>query len=162
MNFIWTLTIGLFALSIVGPSASSAGTLPDDKRPLAIRTAECKHLLLVKRIKGVRPTPGNAVSTTYRIVDVGKSVGNRFKAGDDVTLNEFFLDTVNGIKYPLWCIMSPNPDRGWYAPGDMDERFWKYIKGVPPPTKDLAKAVTRAAWFIPWLEHEEHAIAVDA
>lgn len=159
MKFVTTIKCVLTAACLTGSSAWSGMAPPHgDDGTLSKRVSKCQHFFLVERVKGVVKGPDRPASTTYKVIDVAKSKGERFKIGDEIKTDGYFQGK-RGVRYSL---MTPNANRGWYHPGEVDDTFWQYLKHLPPPTEDPEKAVERASLFISWLEHDEAVIAQDA
>lgn len=157
------LFAGIAFVCALSRTSATAGSPPHlEILRLSVRTAECEHVLLAERFSGTRNEDGGKVSTTFKILDVSKSAGKRFRKGDNVTVDRRLPDAAEGKQPSTWLLMALGPVVQWYPPTPATAALWDYAKEIPPPADDPKEALGRADYFIPWIDHDEVTIQSDA
>ncbi|GEM_PF-2406006 len=123
---------------------------------LSERIQGCDHLVLVKWMLSTEASLFSKATSTFRIIDVAKSDGGRWKRGDEFKCPHYF----EGDKEMLYTMMYEQQQ--WARPGESDDVFWKYLKKVPTPETEKQRKAERLVWFLDYLENSAEVIAVDA
>ncbi len=150
------IIVSVSMLFMSAKSVVSFGQPRGIEESYSVKIQNCQHLLLVEQIGDVQK--GSKNTTTFKVVDVLKSRGDKVKVGDRISLPE----RTQGKIGDQFTLMTNKQSAGWFLPGESDDVFWKYLKSLPEPVDTLEQQAERAAFFIPWLEHPHESIAQDA
>lgn len=126
---------------------------------MAEQLQQSDHLLLGKWIGGDKATETKAGTARFEVLEVAKSVGDRFKVGETLELPQY----LPGSEKSTYALMGPDARLvDWQVPSEVSAAAWKYLSELPPPVTDPAKQTERLAFAIDYLEHPDQIVANDA
>ncbi|MCA9034920.1 MAG: hypothetical protein KDA91_07320 [Planctomycetaceae bacterium] len=152
----------LSCLVLSGATATAAWLCPFCDAPslsMAEQLQMSDHVLLGKWLGGDKPTETKAGSSQFRIVQVSKSVGQRFAVGQTIELPQY----IAGDKAALYSLMGPDAQLlDWQVPTQISQSGWDYLSQIPAPVTDPEAQTERLAFAIEFLEHPDLMISNDA
>ena len=164
MNTNSRLAFVTFCLTIVVSSAAFAANCccPFCDAPsllMAERIQQCDHLLLAKWVGGTKPTDVRGGTSTFELIDVGFTKGDRFAKGQTIEMPQY----IAGSETATYTLMGPE-DRleDWHSPAEVTAVGWEYLSKMPPTVTDPKAQSERLMYFVPYFEHADLMVANDA
>lgn len=126
---------------------------------LSEQIGQCDHLLRGKWLSGEKPVKLQGGSSTFEILDVAFSKGDRFKVGQIVVMPQY----ISGSDTSGYTLMGPD-DRleDWHVPSEVTDTAWLYLLKMPPAVKDTTAQAERLVYFLKYFEHPDLLVANDA
>lgn len=150
-------------LILLTTSTASAATLcPFCDAPtlmMAEQVDQCDHLLLGRWLGGNKPTETVAGSAEFEVLQVAKSLSDRFQPGQKLELPQYIAgsDTRN------YVLMGPDGRlTDWHVPQEVSEAGWEYLQKMPAPVVDPVQQTERLVYFLSYLEHPDQMVSNDA
>ncbi len=164
-TFLTSLVVAVAAIvSSVnsGNRAEAACVCPFCDAPalmLSEQIGQCDHLLRGKWLSGEKGANLRGGSSTFEILDVAFSKGDRFKVGQVVVMPQY----IAGSDASSYSLMGPD-DRleDWHLPAEITEVSWTYLSKMPPSVKDLKAQSERLLYFLPYFENQDLLVSNDA
>ncbi len=155
----------LLAIAVVVFSISHSATSdaqcrwPAPKLVMAKQIQKCDNLLLGKWVGGEEPTTRSRGSSTFEIIEVSFSKGDRFQRGQVVVMPQY----VAGSETASYSLMGPE-DRlqDWNPALEVSAAAWAYLSKMPFPVTDPKAQTDRLMYFLPFFEHEDPLVSNDA
>jgi hypothetical protein len=150
------------ALMLLNPAARAVNVCPFCDAPtlmMAEQVEQSDHLLLGKWQAGRRPTDTVAGGSTFEILKVSKSLGDRFAPGQTLELPHY----IAGSDQKNYLLMGPDGRLAdWHIPQEVSDSAWDYLSSIPTPVVDPEQQVERLAFFLDYLEHPDLIVSNDA
>ena len=126
---------------------------------MAEQIQQCDHLLLAKWVSGIKPTDVRGGTSTFELIDVGFSTGDRFVKGQTIEMPQY----IAGSETATYTLMGPE-DRleDWHSPAEVSAVGWEYLSKMPPAVTDPKAQSERLMYFVPYFEHPDLMVANDA
>lgn len=145
-----------------GKSLDAACVCPFCDAPalmLSEQIGQCDHMLRGKWLSGEKGANLRGGSSTFEILDVAFSKGDRFKVGETVVMPQY----IAGSDANSYSLMGPD-DRleDWHVPAEVTEVAWNYLSKMPPSVKDAKAQSERLLYFLPYFENQDLLVSNDA
>lgn len=126
---------------------------------LSEQIGQCDHLLRGKWLSGEKGANLRGGSSSFEIVDVAFSKGDRFKVGQVVVMPQY----IAGSDASSYSLMGPD-DRleDWHLPSEVTEVSWTYLSKMPPSVKDAKAQSERLLYFLQYFENQDLLVSNDA
>jgi hypothetical protein len=126
---------------------------------MAEQVEQSDHLLLGRWKAGIKPAETVAGSSSFEVLQVSKSLGDRFKPGETLELPHY----IAGTDAKNYLLMGPDARlTDWHVPQEVSDSAWDYLSEMPTPVVDPQQQTERLAYFLPFLEHSDLIVSNDA
>ncbi|MEZ6033698.1 MAG: hypothetical protein R3C17_11430 [Planctomycetaceae bacterium] len=126
---------------------------------LSEQIGQCDHLLRGKWLEGEKPISLRGGSSTFEIVDVAFSKGDRFQKGQIVVMPQY----VAGSEASTFSLMGPDERlEDWHVPAEVTDTAWTYLSKMPPAVKGIEAQAKRLLFFLDYFEHSDVLVSNDA
>ena len=159
-SLLLSLTLTLLPGVLVTPLTASVCPFCDAPTlMMAEQVEQSDHLLLGRWQKGQKPTDAAAGSSTFEILEISKSLSDRFEPGATLELPHY----VAGSEQKNYLLMGPDGRLAdWHIPQEVSDAAWTYLANIPTPVVDPAQQTERLAYFLDFLEHPDLIVSNDA
>ncbi len=154
----------LLTVILSGISGSIVNAMDNPLRPaltpvFSDQIQSCEHLVLAKCIAGEKTEDQDGGTSTFQIVEIGFSHGDRFQLGQLIKMRGK-IPAPSDANYAL--MGRDDRTEGWYSPLKVSADAWTYLSSMPLPTIDPEAHAKRPSWFLKYLEHPDPAVSADA
>jgi len=159
MQLLITVTAVVFSISHSVASAAWCPFFPAASLDIAEEIQQCDHLLLGKWVGGEKSTDVRGGSSTFEIIEVGFSKGDRFQKGQLVVMPQYMAGSITAT----YSLMGPEDSlEDWHSPFEVSADAWAYLSKMPLPVTDPKSQTERLMYFLPFFKHKDQLVSNDA